>query len=401
MKFIHVADLHLGYEQYNLRERMVDFASAFKQVVDFAINKKVDFVLISGDLFDKRDINADTLEQADVLINKLKKANIKVIAIEGNHDKQSLSSRGSFLKYLNNKSSIILLRNTYKKDGSIELNEWDPTSRTGAYIDLDGARVYGLNYLGALSSSRVEEIAPILKKKDITILMMHAGLQGKIHKNDSGIEKSKLDGIRDKIDYLALGHVHEKYDEDKWIFNPGSPETTDITEKQEKGFYYYDGNKINFILVKNRPVVRLHMKATKYNTPDEIIEGLKELLETQTTYDEKPIVEFVLDGSVSFDKFDIDIELIIKLIKDKTSALIVRVNNLTTAPDFYFEDAGLGRKELEEKTFRQLIKVDTRYNKNEEEVFRLFCELKDLALRKAGPKEIISFLREYSQNDNK
>ena len=92
MKFIHVADLHLGYEQYNLRERMVDFASAFKQVVDFAINKKVDFVLISGDLFDKRDINADTLEQADVLINKLKKANIKVIAIEGNHDKQSLTS---------------------------------------------------------------------------------------------------------------------------------------------------------------------------------------------------------------------------------------------------------------------------------------------------------------------
>ena len=51
MKFIHAADLHLGYRQYGLAERFNDFSRVFRHIVDQAIEQQVDFVLLAGDLF--------------------------------------------------------------------------------------------------------------------------------------------------------------------------------------------------------------------------------------------------------------------------------------------------------------------------------------------------------------
>ena len=60
-KFLHIADCHLGYRQYNLAERYNDFGRAFHRMIDIAIAEKVDFVLLAGDLFHKRAIDALTL----------------------------------------------------------------------------------------------------------------------------------------------------------------------------------------------------------------------------------------------------------------------------------------------------------------------------------------------------
>lgn len=38
--FVHVADLHLGYEQYNLATRREDFDRVFHEVVDKTIRLK-------------------------------------------------------------------------------------------------------------------------------------------------------------------------------------------------------------------------------------------------------------------------------------------------------------------------------------------------------------------------
>ena len=53
-RFLHCADIHLGYNQYNSPERGNDFASAFFAVIDTAIAEQVDFVILAGDLFHKR-----------------------------------------------------------------------------------------------------------------------------------------------------------------------------------------------------------------------------------------------------------------------------------------------------------------------------------------------------------
>ena len=52
--FVHTADNHLGYEQYGFKARFNDFATAFYSVIDDAIARKADLVIIAGDLFNKR-----------------------------------------------------------------------------------------------------------------------------------------------------------------------------------------------------------------------------------------------------------------------------------------------------------------------------------------------------------
>ncbi|HEX5572589.1 MAG TPA: metallophosphoesterase, partial [Ktedonobacterales bacterium] len=85
--FVHTADNHLGYEQYGSRERFDDFAKAFEAVVKDAIARHADFFVVSGDLFNKRAIDALTLIQAHGALKLLAEAGIPAIGIEGNHDR--------------------------------------------------------------------------------------------------------------------------------------------------------------------------------------------------------------------------------------------------------------------------------------------------------------------------
>ncbi|KPV64343.1 MAG: DNA double-strand break repair protein Mre11 [Candidatus Bathyarchaeota archaeon BA2] len=44
--FVHVADLHLGYVEYNLDVRREDFNAAFQEVVDKTIELKLNLLCI-------------------------------------------------------------------------------------------------------------------------------------------------------------------------------------------------------------------------------------------------------------------------------------------------------------------------------------------------------------------
>ena len=70
--FIHIADTHLGYEQYGVRERFNDFSRVFWDIMEEAVHRQVDFVVIAGDLFNKRAIDAQTLIHAIEDLKKLK-----------------------------------------------------------------------------------------------------------------------------------------------------------------------------------------------------------------------------------------------------------------------------------------------------------------------------------------
>ena len=45
MKFMHIADVHLGYQQYGLRERFDDFSKTFLHLTQKAIEENVDFIM--------------------------------------------------------------------------------------------------------------------------------------------------------------------------------------------------------------------------------------------------------------------------------------------------------------------------------------------------------------------
>src|ERR1051326_7264495 len=186
--FIHVADTHLGYEQYGVRERFNDFTRSFWNVTDEAVARNVDFMVIAGDLFNKRAIDAQTLIHAIEGLRKLKEHNIPVIAIEGNHDRSYYREGISWLQFLCYQEYITLLT-PVMEDGAALLTPWDKVNMQGAYIDLLNGRlrVYGLPWLGAATGRGMEGMTQALianrAQEDVDgleyrLLMMHTGIDG-------------------------------------------------------------------------------------------------------------------------------------------------------------------------------------------------------------------------------
>ncbi len=211
MKFIHCADIHLGKVQNNLDQRFIDFGNVFQNVVKEALERKVDFLLIAGDLFDKRSINARTLKQVVEILEPLKNAGIPVITTEGNPDKAFLRDKESWMSFLAHQGYIILLKPTFE-NGKMIVEAFDKDSCNGCYIDLsDNIRIYGLGYLGRSAKAKLEELADVLQEDKINILLLHA-MVGRMGGDMIGsISKNDVACLKEKVTYLALGHGHNCY----------------------------------------------------------------------------------------------------------------------------------------------------------------------------------------------
>ena len=141
VKFIHVSDLHLGKRQYNLKERYRDYFRAFQWVLDFAIKEKVDFILISGDLFDNKNINPSVLSEVFYSIRDFKERSIKnlereipLICIEGNHD-NPIYTTNSWMSFLADLNLIILLSGEYEFSLRFTLGDDQPPQWLTAPVD--------------------------------------------------------------------------------------------------------------------------------------------------------------------------------------------------------------------------------------------------------------------------
>src|ERR1700687_4638046 len=161
--FIHIADTHLGYEQYGVRERFNDFSRAFWDIVDDALYREADFLVIAGDLFHKRAIDALTLIHAIEGLKKLKAKGIPVIAIEGNHDRSYYREGISWLQFLCHERYLKLLA-PIMRDGAPVLTTWQQEDMRGSHVDvMDGRlRIYGLPWQGASTVKSMEGLASAL-----------------------------------------------------------------------------------------------------------------------------------------------------------------------------------------------------------------------------------------------
>ena len=85
MRFIHTSDWHLGRTLYN-RPLLEDQRDALDELVNVAWGKKVDAMVIAGDIFDRSNPPGEAIELFDSVLTRLKRMGIKVLFIAGNHD---------------------------------------------------------------------------------------------------------------------------------------------------------------------------------------------------------------------------------------------------------------------------------------------------------------------------
>ncbi len=432
--FIHIADTHLGYEQYGVRERFNDFSRVFWKIIDDAIDRKVDFMVIAGDLFNKRAIDALTLIHAIDGLKRLKDLGIPVIAIEGNHDRSYYRDGISWLQFLCHQGYLTLL-SPVMQDGVPLITKWQPDNMLGAYIDLMGGRlrVYGLPWQGASIARSLEGMAQAMEavraEEDASgveyrLLMLHTGIDGMVARVQGLPTRAQFQPLQTYVDYLALGHVHKPYEVECWMYNPGSTETCSAEETQwdDRGYYYVkidtdeperiiDPDKperfhhTEHIKSKRRPYVRHELRVDGLSTPNALYARLEDYCRREGPGYQKettlpPLVQIHLVGTLGFDAGSLDQPHMEEIVRNYFQPLYVRIDNHTNDQDYIPDDNEIdGRDrsvwhELERRIFEELVGRDNRYLSAKEQWSGVLAELKQRAIEKEDPAQIALFLRE-------
>lgn len=408
MRFMHIADLHLGYQQYGLKERFDDFSRVFLHLVDEAIAQQVDFVLLAGDLFHKRTVDPLAMRVAVAGLEDLREAKIPVLAVEGNHEKAYYKAQDSWLDFLDALGYLRLLNPRFEEGSAILEPHGD---EGGAYMDLPGGvRVYGLKYYSASTGKVVRDFTDALAEMDhnsvqYIILMMHAGLEGQLA-HTGRLKHNDLAPLREHVDYVALGHIHKPYAVDNWIYNPGSPETCGMDEVAwpERGYYLVEvepeknpGHRTELIVPPRRPFHRLRLEVDALTDPNAVYDAVRVLIgreEGRIVCNPAPVVELTLGGVLPFNRYDLDLDYIRHLLEDAWSPLAAQVQSKITPADFEVDvDTEASRPELERTVIRELLERDARFRPRSEAWAEGAIELKRLVLESSVPEALIEHLR--------
>ncbi len=438
--FIHMADIHLGYEQYGVRERFNDFSRAFWDITEDAVRRHVDFMVIAGDLFHKRAIDALTLIHAIEGLQKLKDCGIPVIAIEGNHDRSYYREGISWLQFLCHQQYLTLL-DPRMQGGAPVIAPWDVASMAGSHVDLmEGRlRVYGLPWQGAATARSIEGMARALEAArdeedaagvEYRLLMMHTGVDSVVPRVQGLPSMAQFQPLHRSIDYLALGHVHKPYEFDGWMYNPGSTETVGADEAawEDRGYYYVEidtdagvldpdmprgPHRTTHLVSKRRPFVRHELRVDGLEEPQQVYNLLDEYLRRKQhnfqgdTHDAmdpqgrlRPLIQVQLIGTLAFDAGSLDIPFMEKMIYDLLDPLYARIENNTNDQDYVPDNGEFdGRDratwhELERHIFEDLVSRDNRFLLHREQWSYVLADLKRMALEQDNPADIASFLRD-------
>ena len=157
-RFVHLSDAHIGHRQYGVKKRRDDMYMTFRSTILDAIDEGVDFAVFGGDLFHNKDVNARALSDAEKGLEEFAKEDIPVVGIQGNHDANLYKEDLNWLEYLHNRERLILLEADLQGEGPVfEEHDFDEPGTSSGYVDIDGVRIFGLQYLGQRTGDYLEE----------------------------------------------------------------------------------------------------------------------------------------------------------------------------------------------------------------------------------------------------
>jgi DNA repair protein SbcD/Mre11 len=410
-RFLHVADVHLGFDRYDCKARSLDFFYAFQDAIErYAIADAVDFVIIAGDLFEHRMILPAVLSQAQICLTMLQTAGIPAIAIEGNHDNRPFGTKTSWLRYLADQELLILLEPEADDATGLVYEPWD--GRKGGYIDLPcGVRILGSSWYGANAPRAIAQITTAMQSLPPapahTIMLFHHGLEGQISRYAGALRYVDVLPLKASgVDYLALGHIHKNYEVEGWIFNPGSIEANSIEESQyQRGVYQVELTpkgiqpqlKTDYL---QRSIHRLKLKLTGQETAEGVFQSAIAQIQAAITSeeivpDDEPIVELRIEGQAGFDHLDLNQRELQAQLKATSHALIflLRWDAESTAYISPIADQA-ERLEIEREVFTDLLTAHSSYKRQAPELAQGLLNLKSLQLEERPLEEIYDFAQD-------
>jgi DNA repair exonuclease SbcCD nuclease subunit len=246
-RIIITADSHLNrrFPQEVELFRVNAHNEAFRQIVDYAINEKVNAILHCGDLFDISRPWPTVVDFVKESLFKLSKNNISFYIIRGNHDGAGTDKdfiiRGSAIEY----AKLPNIDNFHYIEPILDLDvsQNDRKENIGYEIFNNDLLIWGCGYYGKSTKKVLDKILDKDKiKSKFSILLLHCFVQDF---NDMGftdeinIPATDIEKYPFKI--VAIGHNHRKVDptvrHDITFLSPGSPEMWDFFKPVGFGFF--------------------------------------------------------------------------------------------------------------------------------------------------------------------
>jgi DNA repair protein SbcD/Mre11 len=257
MKFAHFADLHLG----SWRDQRISDVStrAFLQALDTCKSENVDFIIISGDIFNTSLPAIDCLKDVVIALKNLKDSNLPVYIIAGSHD---FSPTGkTMLDVLENAGLLVNVMRGEVIDSRLKLN-FTIDQKTGAKITgiIGKKGMLGRAYYENLAKDNLES------EDGFKIFMFHTSLTEFKPADMEKMDSQPLSLLPRGFDYYAGGHVHYVFSKREpgygLIAYPGPIFPNNVSEVEKLkygGFYIVEASgkdiKYRHLLVKLHPVI--------------------------------------------------------------------------------------------------------------------------------------------------
>jgi exonuclease SbcD len=267
LKVVHFADLHLGVETYGrpdpatgLSSRLLDFLAALDQLVDYALENRVDLVLFCGDAYKSREPTPTQQRELARRINRLAQGGVPVFLLTGNHDLPNAFGRATATEifdtlaikkvYVSSRPDVYCIPT---ESGPLQIVTL-PWLRRSALLskeetkDLDFSQINQRmqEVLTGIVANSVQKLDPNLP----AILAAHVWVVGAKVGSEAGMTIGQehtllLSNIaHPAFDYVALGHIHRHQvlqQKSPPVVYAGSLERLNFGEEaDDKGFYVVD-----------------------------------------------------------------------------------------------------------------------------------------------------------------
>lgn len=335
IRFIHAADIHLDSPLKGLANRhnlptdkiLAATRDALVNLVTLAIDQKVDFVLLAGDIYDGDPEDLKANFHFNQQMGRLNQKNIKVVMITGNHDAKSKIS-----KPLSPPKNLTIL--------SAHQPESCEITKEGEVI----AIIHGQGFLNQAETRNLASTYPAPVAGKLNIGILHTSLDGREgHANYAPTTTNEL--INKGYSYWALGHVHtrEVVNEKPYIIFPGNIQGRHIRETGAKGCYLVTFNDNREAQLEFKPLDVFRWEAITVN-----LDGIEE----ESDFEGR-LAETVESKKLPFNEIPHGIRIILKGKTNLHSWLICSQNRISENIQGIFDGISAGNLFLEQ------IKVET------------------------------------------
>jgi exonuclease SbcD len=264
IRILHFADTHVGMERYGrvdpttgINSRVMDFLRRLSDLVEYAIDEKVDLVIFAGDAYKTRNPNSTYRREFAWRIKEMADHGIPVVMVPGNHDLPAAPNRASTIEIfdtlrvpgihvLDHSSGVTLIETRRGEPVQIAPVPYPYISELTSQEEY---RAVSLAELDRIVTAKLDAIIrgfaqEVRGRPDIpAVLVGHFSVDeaevGSEHTimvgRDVKVSRSVL--VDDAWDYVALGHIHKHQDLNAGSQPPvvysGSVERIDFGEMRE------------------------------------------------------------------------------------------------------------------------------------------------------------------------